>query len=188
MFAIVRFDFIGNPYSPQKYIFKTDVENLVEGDIVVVEGINVGESILAVFVRYQEQDDGENRKLLLKKAHKNTLKSLMRKRVELFKNVEIPRLCYHHYRTQFKNNGGLSDLEIKQKIIRNICVSPSIAKNKKGTVRYFFGGMRISIRDNEIVSLVKIGIEGWVRPKVLEQIAEEYIAQEFEKELAIEMK
>lgn len=47
--------------------------------------------------------------------------------------------------------------------------------------------MRISLRNNEVVSLVKIGIVGWTRPKILEQIAEEYIAQEFEKELGIEV-
>ena len=105
----------------------------------------------------------------------------------MFKDIEIPNIAYHNYKTQFKKNSGLSDLEIKQKIIRNICVSPSIPDKKNGTVRYFFGGMRISLRNNEVVSLVKIGIVGWTRPKILEQIAEEYIAQEFEKELGIEV-
>ena len=79
MFAIVNFNFIGNIYKNNTYTFKTDVKNLVEGDIVVVEGIEIGETVLAVFVRYKKQDGGQERKSLLKRAHKNTLKSLIEK-------------------------------------------------------------------------------------------------------------
>jgi len=183
MFAVVSFDFGGNFYSTKTYVFKTDVEKLVLGDIVVVEGINPGETELAVFVQYKKhkKDEARERKSLLKKAHKNTLKSLMKKNVESFKDIKIPKIHSHHYRTQFKDNKELSDLEIKQKIIRNLCVSPIRPTENQVTVRYFFGSMRISLRNNEVVSLVKVGNKTtWIRPRVLEQIAEEYINQAFE--------
>lgn len=186
MFAIVSFDFVGNFYSTKRYIFKTDVKNLVCGDVVVVEGKKPGETVLAIFVGYKPYDKGPERKSLLKKAHKNTLKSLMKKRVETFKDIKIPKIYCHFYRTQFSGNRELNDFEIKQKIIRNLCVSPirSFNSTENGiTERHFFGSMRISVRNNEIVSLVRVSNKRkWIRPFVLEEIAEEYLDQVFEKE------
>ena len=90
MFAIVSFDFFGNHHNKKRYIFKTDVENLVRGDVVVVEGKCVDETKLAVFVQYKERDERKEHRSLIKKAHANTLKSLVRNRVDSFKDIKYP--------------------------------------------------------------------------------------------------
>ena len=49
-YALVSFAFIGGVYDEKKYLFKTDIKGLVQGDVVVVEGRNEGETTIAVFL------------------------------------------------------------------------------------------------------------------------------------------
>lgn len=65
-FALVSFAFNGGFYDEKKYLFKTDVKGLVQGDVVVVEGRNEGEITIAVFSKYINEDRllGYKRKVL----------------------------------------------------------------------------------------------------------------------------
>lgn len=179
-FALVSFAFNGGFYDEKKYLFKTDVKGLVPGDVVVVEGRNEGETTIAVFFKYVTEDrlPGYKRKALLKKAHKNTLKSVMKQRVEVFKDVLIPKRLYQQYNKAFKNNEGLSKEEVRAKIIRNLSVAAYRFSPQKDTHRYFFGKMQLVIKNGVLHTIMQHEKKiRWIRPNLLDEIAERYIKE-----------
>lgn len=177
-FALVSFAFNGGIFREKKYLFKTNVKGLVRGDVVVVEGINEGETNLAVFSKYVEEDlfPERQRKVLLKKAHKNTLKSVMRKRVELFKDVYISNGMCKQYRRLLKNHENLSDDEIRKIIIRNLSVAAKRYCPQKGTERYFYDSMQFVLKDGVLCNLTlhKKNVS-WIEPNLLFNLAEQYL-------------
>lgn len=179
-FALVSFAFNGGFFNEKKYLFKTEVKGLVKGDVVVVEGRNEGETTLAVFSKYVDEDlFPQQRKVLLKKAHKNTLKSVMKKQVELFKDVTIAKGMCNQYRILFKNNETLSDDEIRIKIIRNLSVAAQRFSPHKNTYRYFFGTMQLVLKDGVLCNLTqhKQNVV-WIRPNLLDELAEQYLLEQ----------
>lgn len=171
-YALVTFNFLGNQYNDKKYLFQTSVVGLKEGDIVIVESDkNPNGQVLALFVRYVENDRYEiERKKLLKKAHKNTLNSIVKKRIEHYKNVKISKAVYKQYRKRFEGNANLEKEKIQKLLIRNICISPKT--NKKNTERYRFGSMMIVVKNNEIIALERYNNGRiWLRPRIVEDIA-----------------
>lgn len=183
-FALVSFAFNGGFYHEKKYLFKTEVKGLVKGDVVVVEGINEGETTLAVFSKYVSEDmfPEHQRKVLLKKAHKNSLKSVMKKRVELFKNITISNGMCDEYRRLFKNNETLSDDEVRIKIIRNLSVAARRFSPHKNTYRYFFGKMQLVLKDEVLCNLAEHKQNViWIRPNSLDELAEQYLFEQLVK-------
>lgn len=182
-FALVSFAFNGGLYFERQVLFKTNVEGLVWGDIVVVKGKGKKKrKKIGVFVkyvqenRYPEQESG----VLLKKARINTLKKTMKKRIRLFEDVLVSNSICRRYRERFKGNEGLSDKEVKVKIIRNLSVAayrvPPKKNIRKNVNCYFFGNMIIVLKGNEIINVKQHDIKvKWVRPKLLTEIAEQQI-------------
>lgn len=179
-YALVSFAYIGGAYDERKYLFKTDIKGLVRGDVVVVEGRNEGETTIAVFSKYVAEDrlPGRQRKDLLKKAHKNTLKSVMKQRVELFKGIIIPKKLYPKYYKAFKNDEGLSKEEVRAKIVRNLSVAAYRYSSQKNTERYFTEEMQIVVKNGVLQNIVQNEKNvKWIRPNLLDGIAELYIEQ-----------
>lgn len=178
-YALVSFAFIGGWYDEKKYLFKTDIKGLVLGDVVEVEGRNEGETTIAVFSKYVAEDSfpGRKRKVILKKVDKNILKSVMKIRVELFKDVEIPKGIYDYYRKGFKKNGGLSDKKLRVKIIRNLSVAAYRFSPQKNANYYYFGKEKFVVKDGVIYTIMHEKKVKWIRPNLLDEIAERYIEQ-----------
>ena len=70
----------------------------------------------------------------------------MKQRVELFKDILVPKRLYQQYDKAFKNNEGLSMEEIRAKIIRNLSVAAYRFSPQNDTHRYFFGKMQLVIK------------------------------------------
>ncbi|MFJ7669682.1 hypothetical protein ACIQXI_21660 [Lysinibacillus sp. NPDC097195] len=178
-YALVSFAFIGGAYDKKKYLFKTDIKGLVRGDVVEVEGRNEGETTIAVFSKYVAEDrlPGHQRKVL-KKVHKNILKSVMKQRVELFERVIIPKRVYPKYYKAFKNDEGLSNDEVRAKIVRHLSVAAYRYSPQKNTERYFSEKMHIVVKNGVLQNIVQNEKNvKWIRPNILDEIAELYIEQ-----------
>lgn len=186
-FALISFSFNGGLYFERKVLFKTDVEGLVKGDVVVVKGKKEKKS-LGVFLKYIEEDlyPEYDRKVLLKKAHKNALEKTMKKQVRLFEHLYISESVCKKYRERFKNNEGLSDEEVRVKIIRNLSVAAhrvSSKKNIKKNIKcYFFGNMVIVLQGNEVINIKHHDKDvKWVCPNLLKEIAEQHIKRSWDE-------
>lgn len=178
-YALVTFDFLGKRYSSKKFLFQTSVEGLRKGDIVIVEyDQSPNGQELALFVRYVENDRYEiERKKLLKKVDKNTLNSIVKKRIEHYKDIEITKAVYKQYRKRFEGNENLEKEKIRKLLIRNICISPKT--ESKNTERYRFGSMMIVVKNKEIVALKRHDNgQKWIRPRIVEDIAKEKLGIE----------
>lgn len=180
-FALVSFAFNGGLYFERKVLFKTDVEGLVRGDVVVVKGKNEKKA-LGVFLNYIEEDlyPEYDRKKILKKANKKTLEKTMKEQVRLFENIQISEIICKKYRERFKDNESLNDEEVRAKIIRNLSVAAyrvSSKKNIKKNIKcYFFGNMVMVLKGNEIINIKQHDKDvKWICPNVLKEIAEQYI-------------
>lgn len=171
-YALVTFNFLGNQHNDKKYLFRTSVEGLKEGDIVIVESEKEpnGQAV-ALFVRYIENDRyGIERKKLLEKADENTLNNIVRKRIECYKDLKLRKAVYKQYRKRFEGNENLEKEIIQKLLIRNICISPKT--NGKNTERYRFGSMTIVIKNDEIIALERFSNgRTWIRPRIVEDIA-----------------
>lgn len=195
MFAHILFEFAGNSTPRQYYAFElpTEVGDIKKGQIVVVEGKEPGEKLLGVFVErfYVDKiakrypDKYPSRKKVLKKAHKNSLISLVKKRYELFKDIELTKGAYKKYRRAFKRNDNLDKETIRKNMIRNLIVASEMAGKEKGNRRVFrFGNMQIIMDDQTIIDLIPLAPKTilWVKPNELFQIANDYV-QKMESEL-----
>ena len=195
MFAHILFEFAGNTTPRQYYTFElpAEVGVLKKGQLVVVEGKEPGEKLLGIFVerffvdkiaqRYPEKYP--SRKKVLKKAHKNSLIHLVKKRYELFKEIELTKSAYKKYRRAFKRNENLDKETIRKNMIRNLIVASEMGNKAKGTRRVFrFGNMQIIMNDQTIVDLIPLQPKKilWVKPKELVQIANDYV-EKMENEL-----
>ena len=195
MFAHILFEFAGNSTPRQYYAFElpTEVGDIKKGQIVVVEGKEPGEKLLGVFVErfYVDKiakrypDKYPSRKKVLKKAHKKSLISLVKKRYELFKEIELTKGAYKKYRRAFKRNDNLDKETIRKNMIRNLIVASEMADKAKGNRRVFrFGNMQIIMNDQTIIDLIPLAPKKilWVKPEELFQIANDYV-QKMESEL-----
>lgn len=178
-YALVSFAFIGGKYVEKKYLFSTDIKGLVRGNVVVVEGRKEGETEIAVFSKYVDEDmfPGRQRKAILKKADKNALKNAMKIRVELFKDVIIPTEIYDHYRKGFKKNGSLSNEELRVKIIRNLSVAAYRFSPEKNAEYYYFEKEKFVVKEGVIHTIMHEKKVKWIRPNLLDEISELYIKQ-----------
>ncbi|MGE7091320.1 hypothetical protein ACQKII_07595 [Lysinibacillus sp. NPDC048646] len=185
-YALVSFAFAGNHFEQQLYVFKTGVVGLKKGDLVLVESDNKKGYSLAMFEYYMLTDEEAERfpekefirKTLIKKAHKNMLNSLIRIRILDLKDIKIADGVYKCYRKSFRNNKGLSEIEIRKKLIRNMSVAAEPTRIKdNGITRYRFGLMCINVRDNCVIEIAASNKKKmkWTRPEQLELIAEEFI-------------
>lgn len=182
-FALVSFAFNGGLYFERQVLFKTNVEGLVWGDIVVVKGKGKKKrKNLGVFVKYVQENRYPEKEpgILLKKARTNTLNKTIKKRIRLFGDVQVSDSICRRYRGRFKDNEGLSDKEVRVKIIRNLSVAayrvPPKKNIRKNVNCYFFGNMIIVLKGNEVINIKQHDIKvKWVRPILLTEIAEQQI-------------
>lgn len=188
MFAKVLFEFGGNPAHRRFYTFElpAEVGVLKSGQLVVVEGREEGEKSLGIFVAafkvdveaMQDPDKFPFRKKIIKKAHKNSLNALVKKRYELFKDIEITKAPYKKYRKEFKNNAQMEKSDIRKHLIRNLIVAAELVGKADGRKRVFrFGNMQMIVKENRLVDLIALPNKKihWVRPQELVEIATNYI-------------
>lgn len=180
-FALVSFAFNGGLYFERPFLFKTNVEGLVKGDVVVVKGKKKGNR-LGIFVKYVEENRYPEKepKVLLKRARINVLKKTMKERIKLFEDIQVSGSICKRYRGRFKDNEGFTDEEVKVKIIRNLSIAAYRVppkKNKRKNVNcYFFGNMIIVLKGNEVINIKQHDIKViWDCPKLLKEIAEQQI-------------
>ena len=182
-FALVSFAFNGGLYFERQVLFKTNVEGLVWGDIVVVKGKGKKKrKNLGVFVKYVQENRYPEKEpgVLLKKARTNALNKAIKKRIRLFEDVQVSDSICRRYRGRFKDNEGLSDKEVRVKIIRNLSVAayrvPPKKNIRKNVNCYFFGNMIIVLKGNEVINIKQHDIKAiWDCPKLLKEIAEQQI-------------
>lgn len=182
-FALVSFSFNGGLYFERQVLFETNVEGLVWGDIVVVKGKGKKKrKELGVFVKYVQENRYPEKEpgVLLKKARTNTLRKTMKKRIRLFEDIQVSDSICKRYRRRFNGNEGLSDKEVRVKIIRNLSVAayriPQKKNIRKNVNCYFFGNMIIVLKGNEVINIKRHDIKvKWIRPKLLTEIAEHQI-------------
>lgn len=178
-FALVSFAFNGGLYFERQVLFKTNVEGLECGDIVVVKGKKRRKK-KGIFVKYVEENQyfeiEKEQGVLLKKAETNALKKTMEKRIKLFEDTQISTSICKRYRERFKGNEGWNDEDVRVKIIRNLSVAACrVSKQNKGRniKRYYYGSMMIVLRGNEVIDIKQHDNKIiWICPKKLKEIAE----------------
>lgn len=171
MYALVSFSFAGGHFSSKKYFFKSNNENFKLGDLVVVEGILPGETTIAMFIRYEEEDLSTQfeRKSILRKAHGNTLKSIAKKRHQYFLTFDISKEALGMAKKNFSEFEGKTDEEIKNTLIKRLSVAPKRLVRPKNLERYYYDHMQITVKDNEVVGVTaNIKDTTWRFPTQLE--------------------
>lgn len=199
MLAEILFEFAGEPAKRKYYRFELpkEVGFIKKGEIVVVEGINPGETRLGIFVRAFRRDFEASKKLgkkrfshkkVIKKAHKNSLINLVKKRYELVKDLAVSGDVYDKYKKDYRNNDSKNLEEIRKLLMRNIIVAAEDQKQKTEATRVFiFGNMKIILADNVVIDLIALTPQktDWVRPVELEKIAVDYINKMEDQKLLI---
>ena len=188
MFAAILFEFAGQPAKREYCIFKLSEElgAIKKGDIVVVEGFTLGGKRLGIFVRafskyYRSRKHKLQffpRKQVLKKAHKNSLINVVKKRYALVKDLEVPNEVYEKYKNDYRGNQDKTPEEVRKLLMRNVIVAAEDFRKRTKTTRVFiFGNMKIVLNDNIVVDLIRLNRQetGWVMPRELGNIALEYI-------------
>ncbi|MGE7133381.1 hypothetical protein [Streptomyces sp. NPDC048275] len=181
-FALVSFVFNGGLYFERQVLFKTNVEELVWGDVVVVKGKKKRKK-LGIFVKYIEENQYPEKEpgVLLKKAETNALKKTMKKRIGLFEDVQVSDSICRRYRERFKGNEVLNDEDVRVKIIRNLSVAAcriSIQNKGRNIKRFYYGSMMIVLRGNEVIDIKQHDNKIiWIRPTSLKELAEQEIEE-----------
>ena len=188
MFAAILFEFAGQPAKREYLIFKLSEElgTIQKGDIVVVEGINSGGTRLGIFVRaypkYYKSRQLKQRyfpsKKVIKKAHKNSLINLVKKRYDIVKDLEVPNGVYEKYKKDYRDNQDKTPEEVRKLLMRNIIIASEDHRRRTKETRVFiFGNMQIILKDNVVMDLMPLNRQKtiWLRPRALEKIALEYI-------------
>jgi len=188
VFAAILFEFAGQPAKREYCIFKLSKElgAINTGDIVVVEGVTPGETRLGIFVRaYPKYYVSKKviqrympRRKVLKKAHKNSLINLVKKRYDIVKDLEVSNAVYEKYKRDYKDNQDKTPEEIRKLLMRNIIIATEDRRNRKKPTRIFiFGNMKIVLKDNIVIDLIPLDKQEttWIRPRELEKIAFDYI-------------
>ena len=188
MFAAILFEFAGQPAKREYCIFKLSEElgAIRKGDIVVVEGVNPGETRLGVFVRafpkyYRSRKHKLQyfpRKHVLKKAHKNSLINLVKKRYNLVKDLEVPNEVSEKYKNDYRGNQDKTPEEVRKLLMRNIIVAAEDHRKRTETTRVFiYGNMKIILNNNIVIDLIPLNRQatGWIMPRELANIALGYI-------------
>lgn len=151
MIALVSFSFAGGLYDNKLYAFKTEVKNLNKYDLVIVEGVKPNTENIAIFLGYREVDNMPEmeRKMLLRKAHGNTVKSLVNKRHKAFLNVAVNKGVYKMLKNHFPELKDLSEEEVDALLFNRITVAPARKVREKQMTRYFYKDMQINFKENE---------------------------------------
>ena len=188
VFAAILFEFAGQPAKREYCIFELSKElgAIQKGDIVVVEGVIPGEARLGVFVRtYPKYYVSKKviqryipRRKVLKKAHKNSLINLVKKRYDIVKDLEVSNEAYEKYKKDYKDNQDKTPEEVRKYLMRNIIVAAEDRRKRTKTKRVFiYGNMEIILNDNIVIDLIPLNRQEttWINPRELENIALEYI-------------
>ena len=188
VFAAILFEFAGQPAKREYCIFELSKElgAIQKGDIVVVEGVIPGETRLGIFVRtYPKYFVSKKviqryipRRKVLKKAHKNSLLNLVKKRYRIVKDLEVSNEAYEKYKKDYKDNQDKTPEEVRKYLMRNIIVAAEDRRQRTKTNRVFiFGNMKIVLKDNIVIDLIPLNRQEttWINPRELENIALEYI-------------
>jgi len=159
--AMVTFAFCGGIYQKRKYFFQTDLteNDLTKGDFVVVEGPKKDSTTIARFIRFIEVDDDfqYGQKKLLKKAHGNTLKSLVQKRRKMFAELYIKPKVYDKLREVFPHYAEWTDEAIAKMLVDRLAVAAKQYNAYWKHTRYFYDDMYIAVRGKTIVDV-------WLNP------------------------
>ena len=188
VFAAILFEFAGQPAKREYCIFELSKElgAIQKGDIVVVEGVIPGETRLGIFVRaYPKYFVSKKviqrympRRKVLKKAHKNSLINLVKKRYDIVKDLEVSNAVYEKYKKDYKDNQDKTPEEIRKRLMRNIIIAAEDRRNRNKSTRIFiFGNMKIVLKDNIVIDLIPLNRQEttWIMPRELGNIALEYI-------------
>ena len=188
MFAAILFEFAGQSAHREYFIFKLPEELgvICKGDIVVVEGFNPGETRLGIVIRAFPKYYRSSKvrqiylpgKRVLRKAHKNSLINLVKKRYDIVKGLEVSKEVYEKYKKDYRDNHNKTPEEVRRRLMRNIIVSSEDLTECNKEIRVFiFGNMKIVLKDNIVIDLIPLNRQKtmWVKPTALEQIALEYI-------------
>lgn len=172
MYGLVSFAFAGGHFSRKKYCFKTHIENFKLGDLVVVEGVLPGETTIAMFIRYEQEDlfPENKRKLILRKAHGNTLKSLVNKRYQYFSTFNFHKGIFKMVKKKFPEFFDMTEEEIKNMLVYRLSVAPKIAVPSKQVEKYYYDNMQIVSKNDEVITVTENNKETtWRRPTQLEK-------------------
>lgn len=188
VFAAILFEFAGQSAHREYFIFKLSEElgAIRKGDIVVVEGFNPGETRLGIFIRAFPKYYRSSKvrqiylpgKHVLRKAHKNSLINLVKKRYDIVKGLEVSNEVYEKYKKDYRDNHNKTLEEVRRRLMRNIIIAAEDYRRRTNAARVFiFGNMKIVLKDNMVINLIPLNRQKtmWVRPTALEQIALEYI-------------
>ena len=188
VFAAILFEFAGQPAKREYCIFELSKElgAIQKGDIVVVEGVIPGETRLGIFVRtYPKYYVSKKviqryipRRKVLKKAHKNSLVNLVKKRYDIVKDLEVSNAVYEKYKKDYKDNQDKTPEEVRKYFMRNIIVAAEDRRKRTKTKRVFiYGNMEIILNDNIVIDLIPLNRQEttWIMPRELGNIALEYI-------------
>lgn len=188
MFAAVLFEFAGKPAKREYFIFTLSEElgAITKGDIVVVEGFNPGETRLGIFVRAFPKYIKSRKvkqtylpeKHVLKKANRDRLISLVTKRYDIVKDLEVPNAVYEKYKRDYRDNQDKTPDDVRKCLMRNIIIAAEDHRISTEETRVFiFGNMLIALKDNVVMDLLPLNRQPtvWVKPTELDQIALEYI-------------
>lgn len=188
MFAHILFEFAGEHAQRQYFTFELpeDIGVLKKGEILVVEGINPGETRLGIFVRafpidheaIKYPEKYPFRKKVIKKAHKNSLINLVKRRYEIVKDLRVPNTIYKKYKKEFQNNADKDKDEVRKSLMRNIIIAAEKHRKKPKLTKVFvFGNMKIILEANVVRDLIRLEPKkiDWIRPRELEKIAVDYI-------------
>jgi len=198
VYAVILFEFAGQSAKREYCIFKLSEElgAIKKGDIVVVEGVRPGETRLGIFIRaYPKYYVSKKviqryipRRKVLKKAHKNSLINLVKKRYDIVKDLEVSNEVYEKYKKDYRDNQDKTSEEIRKLLMRNIIIAAEDRRKRTKTTRVFiFGNMKIVLEDNIVIDLISLDRQEttWIRPRELEKIALEYINKMENKKLLL---
>ena len=171
MLAVITFAFAGGIYKRKKYLFKTDIQNLKHGEMVMVEGVKKGEQVLAMFHRYSEEDwfPGMRKKNVVKRAHWKTVQSFVQKRQAQFANYALLPRAASDLRALIPEYKGLTDEELRKLVIQRITVSAKTYK-KNNIILYLYDKISIvTVHDKIINVTINRKPEFWKSPAQLEK-------------------
>ena len=118
------------------------------------------------------------RRKVLKKAHKNSLLNLVKKRYRIVKDLEVSNEAYEKYKKDYRDNQDKTPEEVRKYLMRNIIVAAEDRRKRTKTKRVFiYGNMKIILNDNIVIDLIPLNRQEttWIMPRELGNIALEYI-------------
>ena len=106
--------------------------------------------------------------------------SLVTKRYDIVKDLEVPNTVYEKYKRDYRDNQDKTPEEVRKCLMRNIIIAAEDYRISTEETRIFiFGNMLIALKDNVVMDLMPLNCQktAWVKPTELDQIALDYINQ-----------